>query len=89
MGNCSDCINEWQLYGITGRCDGCVDGSLFEPKKTKHKKSKPLTHYDLLIRKSPEELAAWIVDHPVVSTYDENNPEHKEWLNWLKEEATE
>ena len=50
-------------------------------------KPKPTTHYDLLVRKSPEEMAAWIADHPVVSEYDENNPQHKAWLEWLRQEA--
>lgn len=46
-----------------------------------------VTNYDLLIRKTPEELAEWVADHPLVSEYDENNPKHKAWLEWLKEEA--
>jgi hypothetical protein len=50
---------------------------------------KPITNYDLLIRKTPEEMAAWIVDHPVVSEYDENNPQHKAWLEWLKMEVND
>ena len=47
-----------------------------------------VTNYDTLIRKSPEELAAWISDHPVTTKYDENNPQHKAWLGWLQREAT-
>lgn len=47
----------------------------------------PLTNYERLIRKTPEEMAAWIADHPAVSEYDENNPQHKAWLEWLKTEV--
>lgn len=50
---------------------------------------QPKTNYDRLISKSPEKLAAWIADHPVVSEYDENNPKHKSWLDWLKSPAEE
>lgn len=87
--NCSNCINEWELYGITGLCPGCDNGSRYEPVKRKRAPRKPLTNYDRLISKTPEELAAWIADHPVVSEYDENNPQHKAWLEWLKQEATD
>ena len=45
-----------------------------------------ITNYEKLIRKTPEEMAAWIADRPVVSEYDENNPQHKAWLDWLKQE---
>ena len=38
---------------------------------------------------SVEELAAWIADHPVVASYDKDNQQHKKWLDWLKQEATE
>lgn len=50
--------------------------------------SKPIvTNYDRIISKTPEEMAAWIADHPVVSEYDENNPQHKACLEWLKTEV--
>ena len=45
------------------------------------------TNYDRIISKTPEEMAAWIADHPVVSEYDENNPQHKACLEWLKTEV--
>ena len=48
-----------------------------------------MTNYDLVMRMGIEELAAWIADHPVVSEYDENNPQHKAWLDWLKQEVAE
>lgn len=50
---------------------------------------KPQTHYDEIRAMSIEELAAWLADHPLVSEYDENNPKHKAWLDWLKQEAKE
>lgn len=42
---------------------------------------------DVIRAMSDEELAGWLADHPVVSEYDENNPQHKAWLDWLKQEA--
>lgn len=55
--NCSDCINEWELYGITGRCPGCDNGSRFHPVKRKRAPKKPLTNADLLRAESDEGLA--------------------------------
>lgn len=46
------------------------------------------TNADRLRAMSDEELAEWLADHPVVSEYDENNPQHKAWLDWLRQEAT-
>lgn len=48
---------------------------------------KPITKADCIRAMSDEELAGWLADHPVVSEYDENNPQHKAWLDWLKQEA--
>lgn len=45
------------------------------------------THADKLRAMSDEELAAWLADHPVVSMYDGSNPQHKAWLDWLRQEA--
>jgi len=45
------------------------------------------TNFDRLHAMSVEELAAWIAEHPVVASYDENNPQHKAWLEWLEKEA--
>lgn len=51
---------------------------------------KPImTNADRVRAMTDEELAAWLADHPVVSEYDENNPQHKAWLDWLKQEAHE
>jgi len=32
-------------------------------------------------------LAAWLADHPAVSMYDGSNPQHKAWLDWLRQEG--
>ena len=50
---------------------------------------KRKTKADRLRAMSDEELAAWLADHPVVSMYDGSNPQHKAWLEWLKQEAGE
>ena len=62
-------------------------------------KQKPLTNYDLLIRLSPEELAKLLAIIPNCGkppTYtiggiciDDGVRTEKEWLKWLKQEATE
>lgn len=77
---CKECggIAEWNSYygGIT--CTRC--GYVEIPKPT---------NYNRLIGKSPEEMAAFLADHPVVSDYDARNPQHREWLDWLMQEANE
>ena len=45
------------------------------------------TNVDRIRAMSVEELAAWIAEHPAVVAYDENNPQHRRWLDWLKQEA--
>lgn len=52
-------------------------------------KPKPTTHYDLLVRKSPEELAKFLAEYRCVykaSHCMEPNCEQC-WLNWLKQET--
>ena len=51
--------------------------------------TKPKTNADRIRAMTDEELAEWLADHPVVSKYDENNPQHKAWLDWLKQEASD
>ena len=48
---------------------------------------KPITNVDRIRAMSVEELAAWIAEHPAVVAFDENNPQHKAWLEWLEKEA--
>lgn len=75
MADCRKCVDfEW--------CAAHEDCGLFKPKQKQ-------TNYDRIVSKGPEEMAAWIADHPVVSEYDENNPKHKAWRDWLKQEAKE
>lgn len=50
---------------------------------------KPQTNADKIRAMSDEELAEWLADHPVVSMYDGSNPQHKAWLDWLKQKAGE
>ena len=45
---------------------------------------KPVTHYDLLIHKTPEEMAEWLYNVPA-AWYAKK----EEWLDWLKQEAEE
>lgn len=77
---CKKCggIAGWDSYFQSWICTRCGDVE-----------RKPITNYDFLIRNTPEEMAAWIADHPVVSEYDENNPQHKAWLEWLGKEASD
>ena len=49
----------------------------------------PKNNYELLQSMSAEELAAWIAEHPVCAAYDENNPQHKAWLEWLTQEIAQ
>lgn len=48
---------------------------------------EPTTNGDRIRSMSDEELAAWLAGHPVVSMYDGSNPQHKAWLDWLRQEA--
>lgn len=48
-----------------------------------------ITNADKIRAMSDEDLAEWLADHPVVSMYDGSNPQHKAWLDWLKQEVDE
>lgn len=85
-------INVWsdgqvEIINTDGEWETSEAVPVAEWRKWNAVQTKPVTNYDLLIRKTPEEMAAWIADHPVVSEYDENNPQHKAWLDWLKQEV--
>lgn len=97
MVNCSCYHDEINFIGQRGVCWGTKE---MEPCScggdaakcdfydyVRERAKKPSTNYDSLIRKTPEEMAAWIADHPLVSEYDENNPKHRAWLEWLKREC--
>lgn len=77
---CDDCINTecvWRApsCGIDPPVMDCPD-----------KKAPPVTHYDLLVRKTPEELAHFMEMKAgrFVSFYP---TPAKTWLDWLKLEA--
>lgn len=83
---CKKCggIAGWDSYYQSWICTRCGDVE-----------RKPTTNYDLLIRKTPEELAAWIckvqyregdVCPPTHNCAVDKSCE-KCWLDWLKEEA--
>lgn len=82
-----DCTNK--NCPAYAKCIALYRGSRCKATRATYGLGDPITHYDLLIRKTPEEMAAWIADHPVVSEYDENNPQHKAWLDWLRQEAND
>lgn len=53
---------------------------------SRYEKRKPITNYDLLIRKTPEELADWVWG--VETAGRAYGPRGKKaWLDWLKQEA--
>ena len=61
-----------------------------------HHATPPLTNYDRIVSKTPEELAEWI-DHIQADAYERGLMEtpvvdypniYSGWLDWLKQEAT-
>jgi hypothetical protein len=73
-------------------CGGDKSKCDFYPS-VREKEKKPITEYDRLIRKSPEELALWFNSYftcPPKTTcpVDEASCE-KCWLDWLKQEVTD
>lgn len=94
MGNVSKCFfcankkdydAELGYFGCAYSGQECKEYSMFEPKE----KPKTRTNYNNLREMSLTELAAWLADHPLVSEYDENNPKHKAWLEWLRQEVND
>lgn len=51
-------------------------------------KRKPVTNYDLLVRKTPEELAHFMAHYDSVTVLGEQLA-YERWLDWLKQEATD
>lgn len=77
------------LCGDKNNCAGC-------PTWEEHKGSiypKPLTHYDCLISKTPEEMAEWINNNSCLCAPGKEPCEDGEceecWLDWLRQEAEE
>lgn len=50
-------------------------------------KPKPITNYDLLIRKTPEELAEWLCD--IAGWLSEYEGRMHPILEWLKQEVSD
>lgn len=85
-GDCNICING-KLPSYSASCVEC--GLL-------RKNYKPFTNYDLLISKTPEELAEWILREPTIGYFAVCPPGTKDgvdcptspceqcWLDWLK-----
>lgn len=66
-------------------CDHCSDVYIKTGDHPAFQYAKPITNYDRLIRKTPEELAGWLSRPPGTWVYKSKT----EWLDWLKQEATE
>lgn len=77
---CKKCggIAGWDSYFQSWICTRCGNE---EPK--------PITHYDLLIRKTPEEMAKFLTEYRCVHKAPHCKEANCEqcWLNWLKQEA--
>lgn len=74
--DCPHCVFE----KTESNCRGCFEGSHYKPK--------PVTHYDLLVSKSPEELAKHLCC-PWSICQNMDVECNKCLLDWLKEEAKE
>lgn len=89
---------------LSGDCNVCINGKMPSYSATcvecglSRKNFKPMTNYDLLIRKTPEELAEWISlatwrafanGAGKMNYVDAARIEVGEWLDWLKAEAEE
>ena len=99
VSKCFSCVRKkdydpkFGYYGCNLSGQECKDYSMFEPKV----KPKPITNYDLLIRKTPEELAEFIANavdccnckHPRNGCSENDETCAACWLDWLKEEASE
>ena len=51
--------------------------------------SKPITNYDRIIYKSPEELAEWIAGDVLNLRYAALEMATEAWLDWLRKEVSE
>ena len=82
---CSREVCDWTCTTYATMMSDLVPNTAPQPFKNLSKPFK--SNADRIRGMSDEELAAWLADHPVVSEYDENNPQHKAWLDWLRQEA--
>ena len=77
---CFKCSNEDSV--LCTICGIAKDGA------REHFKPKPITNYDQVISKTPEELAEWIADDLIEPGYNSREQTVKMWLDWLKQEVT-
>lgn len=81
MKNCSG-INCPMQYGV-------VDTATCPAAECCPNATPPLTNYDRIVFKSPEELAEWIAGGVLNLTGGALKMATEAWLDWLKQEATE
>ena len=76
---CKKCggIAGWDGYFNAWVCTRCGD-----------MERKPITNYDCIISKSPEELAEWIAGDVLNLTGGSLKMATEAWLDWLKQETT-
>lgn len=90
MSECKTCKHERDICSLVSHCQGVCDR--WEPK--------PVTNYDRLVSKSPEELAEWLAEvlfHCSNTICDKKCPMYKcccdqpsnNIEDWLKQEAEE
>lgn len=76
---------------LSGDCNVCINGKLPSYSATcvecglSRKNFKPVTNADRIRSMTDEELAEWLSRPPVTWVYKSKT----EWLDWLKQEATE
>lgn len=92
---CDEC-EQFEIVGNAAYCK--IDGKLIHPMMLVRgqgtgaawncKKRRPLTNYDRIISKTPEELAEWIAGGVLNLTGGSLKMATEAWANWLKQEAT-
>jgi len=94
---CDEC-EQFEIVGNAAYCK--ADGKLIHPMMLVRgqgtgaawnckKRRKPITNYDRIISKSPEELAEWIAGGVLNLTGGSLEMATGAWLDWLKQEARE
>ena len=79
VGNAAYCKADGKLIHPIMLIRGQGSGPAWNCKK----RMKPLTNYDRIIRKTPEELAAWLNDNDCNFPVGDST---QKWLEWLKTE---
>ena len=70
-------------------CRGCEDCDAPDGCKSNGGCGKPITNYDRIVSKSPEELAEWIAGDVLNLRYAALEMATEAWLDWLRKEAEE